>query len=81
MFYEECGAFVQHERICVVVQLLSNDLKSSKLLRGKAQVQCFGDIASLKNRQELKYGQQSRTITTKQFVYVISVLHNLMHAR
>ena len=45
---KELWAFIQHLRVCVLIKILSYDLKGSKLLRWETQIQCFGDVTTLR---------------------------------
>ena len=45
---KELRAFIQHLRVRVLIKILSYDLKGSKLLRWETQIQCFGDVTTLR---------------------------------
>ena len=52
VFQKELWAFIQHLRVCVLIKILSYDLKGSKLLRWETQIQCFGDVTTLRKRKK-----------------------------
>ena len=52
VFQKELWAFIQHLRVRVLIKILSYDLKGRKLLRWETQIQCFGDVTTLRNKEE-----------------------------
>ena len=62
MFQKELGAFIQHLRVSVLVKVLGYNLKSCKLLSGKAQIQRLGDISSLKDNTNKKHALDGETM-------------------
>ena len=48
VLHEEVGAPLQKLWVCLIVQILRNQLQSGKLLGVKCQVQRFGEVSSLK---------------------------------